>query len=92
MDGGFLFSKPAGRIGLGTKFPPQLGQTPFNLSATQSQQNVHSKEQIIASGESGGKSLSQHSQPGFNASIFSPMVWVHLQQFTRQRNYKSKVH
>jgi hypothetical protein len=30
---------------------------------------VHSKEQIRASGESSGKSRSQHSQLGLNSSI-----------------------
>jgi hypothetical protein len=32
---------------------------------------VHSKEHIIASRESGGKSLSQHSQFGRNSSMVS---------------------
>jgi hypothetical protein len=31
-----------GRIGLGTRFPPQLGQTLRSTFSTQSAQNVHS--------------------------------------------------
>ena len=30
VEAGLLASKEAGRIGLGVKFPPQLGQTPFS--------------------------------------------------------------
>ncbi|MFT7336682.1 MAG: hypothetical protein ACI92B_000001, partial [Marinobacter maritimus] len=38
-------------------------------------QNVHSNVQITASLESGGKSLSQHSQLGLNSSIeFSVLI------------------
>src|SRR6476661_1296467 len=54
----------AGRIGLGTKPPPQFGQTSCSLVLTQSAQNVHSKEHIRASVASGGRSLSQYSQFG----------------------------
>jgi hypothetical protein len=39
------------------------------LVSTQSRQNVHSKVQIMASVASGGRSLSQHSQDGRNASM-----------------------
>jgi len=54
----------AGRRGLGTSSPPQLGQWPDSTVAEQSRQNVHSNEQITASVESGGRSRSQHSQFG----------------------------
>jgi len=70
-DGGCFFNEDAGRIGLGEKLPPQFGHTPFNFLSTQSLQKVHSKVQIIASSESGGKSLSQHSQFGRSSSIDS---------------------
>jgi len=39
------------------------------MPSAQSWQNVHSKEQIRASSEAGGKSRSQHSQFGRNSSI-----------------------
>jgi len=58
-----------GRMGRETKFPPQFGQRPFSFVSTQSLQNVHSKEQIIASSDSGGRSLSQHSQFGLSSNI-----------------------
>jgi len=69
VDGGFFASFEAGRTGRGAKLPPQFGQTPASLLSTQSRQNVHSKVQIIASVADGGKSLSQHSQPGRSSSI-----------------------
>ena len=52
----------AGRIGRGTNPPPQFGQTFCSVVATQSAQNVHSKEQMRASVEAGARSRSQHSQ------------------------------
>jgi len=62
-----------GLRGRATSSPPQLGQLPFNMSIVQLVQKVHSKEQILASVDSGGRSLSQHSQLGRNSSIFSPL-------------------
>ena len=56
-------------IGLFTKFPPQLGQRFFKIHLAQVIQNVHSNEQIKASTDSGGKSLSQHSQFGLNSNM-----------------------
>lgn len=44
---------------------------PPSLADAQAAQKVHSKLQIIASGLSGGRSLSQHSQFGFSFSIGS---------------------
>jgi hypothetical protein len=74
IDGGYLANFAAGRIGRRTSSPPQLGHTPRNISFAQVTQNVHSNEQIIARVESGGKSTSQHSQPGLSDNInFAPM-------------------
>jgi len=57
----------AGRIGRGAKPPPQFGHTLASIRSTQSAQNVHSKVQIRASGESGGRSRSQASQLGLSS-------------------------
>jgi hypothetical protein len=63
----------AGRIGRGTKPPPQFGQTLKSTLLTQSAQNVHSYEQMRAIVDAGGRSLSQHSQFGRSSSaILSP--------------------
>jgi hypothetical protein len=43
----------AGRMGRAVNPPPQLGHTLSSISSTQVRQNVHSKEQIIASRELG---------------------------------------
>jgi hypothetical protein len=69
VEGGLFASFDGGRIGRETKLPPQLGHRPASLCSAHSRQNVHSKEQIIASSADGGKSLSQHSQLGRNSSI-----------------------
>ena len=69
MLGGYFSNDEFGRIGLETKFPPQFGQIPLRISLEHFEQNVHSKVQIIASSEEGGRSLSQHSQFGLNSSI-----------------------
>src|SRR5438105_4950857 len=60
-----------GRMGRGTKPPPQLGQTLWSLVSTQSTQKVHSYEQIRASGEEGGRSLSQYSQLGLSSKAIA---------------------
>jgi len=67
-----------GRIGRGTKPPPQFGQTLKSTLATQSAQKVHSYEQIRAIADAGGRSLSQHSQFGRNSSAidFLPRLYV----------------
>jgi len=62
----------AGRIGRGTKPPPQFGQTLKSMLSTQSAQNVHSYEQIRAIVDAGGRSLSQHSQFGRSSSAIAP--------------------
>jgi hypothetical protein len=66
MDAACRASIAAGRIGRLTKLPLQFGQTPPNTVVAHSAQNVHSKLQIRASGLSGGRSRSQHSQFGFS--------------------------
>ena len=68
-DAGYFASLAAGRIGLGEKLPPQFGQIPPSSDATHALQKVHSKVQIIASGESGGRSRPQLSQSGRSSSI-----------------------
>ena len=79
VEAGFLINFSAERKGRDTKSPPRLiyivGQRPFSFSSTQPLQKVHSKEQIIASSESGGRSLSQHSQFGLSSNIrFYPKI------------------
>jgi hypothetical protein len=68
VEAGWISRCCAGRIGLGCRFPPQFGQMPCNRLIAQPSQNVHSKVQTIASADSGGKSLSQHSQLGRSSS------------------------
>ncbi|CAN5670857.1 hypothetical protein BH11PSE12_BH11PSE12_26860 [soil metagenome] len=72
VDGGFFAKRAAGRIGRGTKLPPQFGQIPFKVISTQAVQKVHSKEQICALAADGGKSQSQRSQLGRSCSIYFP--------------------
>lgn len=78
MDAGNFRSKATGRIGRGTKFPPQFGHAPPNTVSAHRAQKVHSKVQITASKLSGGRSLSQHSQFGlsFIMSRSSPVLIV----------------
>jgi hypothetical protein len=58
-----------GRTGRRVNSPPQWGHFPRKRALAQSEQNVHSNEQIIASRESGGRSRLQHSQFGFMSNI-----------------------
>jgi hypothetical protein len=69
VEAGYLSSNSARRGGRVVNPSPQFGQTPCKSFSTQSAQNVHSNEQIIASPESGGKSLAQHSQKGRSSNI-----------------------
>jgi hypothetical protein len=69
VDGGNLASAAAGRIGRRISSPAQLGHHPLSTPSAQLRQKVHSNEQIIASGEFGGKSTSQHSQLGLSKSM-----------------------
>jgi hypothetical protein len=68
-EGGYASSFDAGRRGRGSSSPPQFGHTPFRRRSAQVAQNVHSNEQILANGDSGGKSASQHSQDGRMSSM-----------------------
>jgi len=63
------FRSRAGRIGRGTKPPPQFGQVPSSTPSTQEAQKVHSKLQIRASTESGGSGRLQCSQVGRSSSM-----------------------
>jgi hypothetical protein len=69
LDGGYLANKPASRRGRASSSPPQLGHVPRRCSRAQRLQTVHSKLQIIASPESGGRSVAQHSQQGLSFSM-----------------------
>ncbi len=71
VDAGLFASFSAGLVGRRTSSPPQFGHRSDSRSA-QAAQNVHSKEQMRASGESGGRSMSQHSQPGLRRSMGDP--------------------
>jgi hypothetical protein len=59
----------AGRMGRALKPPPQFGHTLSSIPSTQVRQNVHSKEQIIASRELGNNRAPQFSQVGRISSI-----------------------
>jgi len=72
LDAGYFTSIAGGLIGRGEKLPPQFGQRPSNRVSTQSRQNVHSNEQIIASVECGGSRLLQCSQVGRSSSMKPP--------------------
>ena len=69
VDAGASVSRLAGRMGLATRSPPQFGQTPFRTSSAQVAQKVHSNVQMRASVLDGGRSRSQHSQPGRMSSM-----------------------
>jgi hypothetical protein len=69
VEAGFAASVAAGRRGRGSNSPPQFGHLPCSWRSVQVAQNVHSNEQMRASGESGGKSTSQHSQEGRRSSM-----------------------
>ena len=66
VEAGYCWSFSAGRIGLLTSSPPQFGHMPCKIWVAQLRQKVHSKEQIMASAECGGRSVLQHSQFGRN--------------------------
>lgn len=75
VDAGLLTNLFAGLIGLRTNSPPQFGHFPCKILSTQLLQNVHSKEQMRASVEAGGKSLLQHSQLGLSSSMMISCVY-----------------
>lgn len=70
LEVGYLFNKIAGRTGRWVKFPPQLGQTLRSTLSAQDLQNVHSKEQIMASTASKAKGFLQFSQFGRISNIY----------------------
>jgi hypothetical protein len=51
-------------------------QMPFRRPSAHAAQNVHSKEQILASADSGGRSALQHSQLGLSSSTFHNPSWL----------------
>jgi hypothetical protein len=69
VDAGLFFNALTGLMGRGTKLPPQFGHLLFRTPSTQLVQKVHSNVQMCASVDSGGKSLSQHSQFGLNSNM-----------------------
>ena len=75
MEAGYFSSKCAARVGRAANPPPQLGHFPASTVSAHEAQKVHSKEQIRASVESGGRSALQHSQLGLNWSMASPVMW-----------------
>lgn len=69
---GYLRSFSGGRRGRDTNSPPQLGHRRPKTPSAHERQNVHSKEHMTASVESGGRSRSQHSQLGRSWSTGRP--------------------
>ena len=69
VEAGNLSSLAAGRRGRATNSPPQLGHCARSTPLAHGSQNVHSKEQMRASADSGGRSRLQHSQFGRSWSI-----------------------
>ena len=86
VDAGNSISLFAGRRGLLTNSPLQFGHFPLRTESAHEEQKVHSKEHIRASDDSGGRSLSQHSQFGFNKSIFFSFVYLFLSPNPAFRN------
>jgi hypothetical protein len=69
LEAGLLASFSIGLVGRGTSSPPQFGHFPASLLSVQVAQKVHSKEQMRAARESGGRSTSQHSHEGLMSSM-----------------------
>jgi hypothetical protein len=86
VDAGAVLTFSGARRGRASNSPPQLGHLPLSSTSVQLAQNVHSNEQILASGASGGSSWSQHSQLGLSSSMVSP--W----HFGRYRSGKQVLH
>ena len=68
-EGGYRSKYFASRVGRLCKSPPQLGQVFWSFPVVQDSQNVHSKEQIIATRLSGPRPRSQHSHLSVIANI-----------------------
>jgi len=73
-EAGYFSISFLGRVGRSTKLPEQLGHMFLKSSSAHFLQYVHSKEQIIASGEPLGKSVLQCSQLG----LISNILWIFL--------------
>ena len=71
MLAGYLVSLSGGRMGRGVRFSAQLGQRLARGPSAQGAQKVHSKEQMRAAGDSGGRSVSQRSQLGRSSNMVS---------------------
>jgi len=74
VEAGKQSSLEEGRMGRRTSSPPQFGHLVASFPTAQSEQKVHSNEQIMASGESAGRSRSQHSQEGRSCSMVAGAV------------------
>jgi hypothetical protein len=89
VDAGCFKSRSAGRRGRTTNSPPQFGHRPRRSPVAHFTQKVHSNEQMRASGESGGRSLSQHSQLGRISSMDLPPDRNTLASHLRGRSCRS---
>lgn len=69
VEAGLVASAAGGLRGRDTSSPLQFGHLPPNLPSAHEAQNVHSKEQMRASTDCGGRSRLQHSQFGRSSSI-----------------------
>lgn len=69
LEAGNFSSILVGLIGRFTRLPPQFGHTWFKTDFAHSMQKVHSKVQMTASCDDGGRSLSQFSQLGRRSSM-----------------------
>src|SRR4051812_5623262 len=68
VEAGNFDSFSTGRLGRATSSPPQFGHLPLSTEVAHPRQNVHSKEQMSASADCGGRSRLQHSQLGRSLS------------------------
>jgi hypothetical protein len=69
VEAGHFLSNSTDRRGRAINSPLQFGHRPASTWVVQYAQNVHSKEQMRATAESGGRSALQHSQLGLSSSI-----------------------
>src|ERR1700722_12980549 len=69
VEAGYFSSNVADRRGRAINSPPQFGHCPASTWVVQLAQNVHSKEQMRARAELGGRSALQHSQLGLSSSM-----------------------
>jgi hypothetical protein len=87
VEAGCFTNLSVGLAGRLTSSPPQLGHIPASFCFAQVAQKVHSKEQIIASSECGGRSLLQHSQFGLSASMLNISHVRYSTYHTANKNY-----